>query len=338
MSANLLIVIFLAVCMGFSSCGQSPTASDSVKETENNADTEAISPDDMAVDLAIYDVRYQMPDSMVVHKTSEILSDKGDRTLSIQDFAILYNYYVFVRVYNNEGTKEQTKGAFLNKYLSSNRFYHSFIKYVQTLHEQSRTLLYQSIGAVLLNKRHTSICGKGNDLQPSEQDTTPVYKELKSILYNISDSMIIRKTASILLDNEIHHLSTSEFATIYAYYLIGGIDEAASEAISDYVCDKIHGDLSFTTSFIEHAQALKKKNKDELYRNIITDLAFSRYANSTIGEYADNLRSPEIIKAFLKTVSIPLYSELVLPEYKQLLTSISATISADWPSTTINNP
>ena len=338
MNTNILIIIFLAACMGFSSCEQSPPSSDAVKETEDVADTATMSLNDMAVDPAIYAVRYQMSDSLVVNKTYKILSDKEDRNLSAQDFAILYNYYVFVRVNNNEDTNGQIKSALLSKYFNSNQFYHSFIKYVQTLHEQGRDLLYKGIGSDLLNTRHTSIYGEGNNLKPTGHDTALVYKEIKSVLYNISDSMIIRKTTNILLDNKIQHLSTLEFATIYAYYLIGGIDEAASEAISDYVFSKFHSDISFTTSFIEHAQALKKKNKDELYRDIITDLAFSWYANNTTGEYEDNLKTPEKIKAFLREVSKPLYTELIQPEYKQLLISISATVSANRPSTAINEP
>lgn len=338
MNAKSLIIILLVCCMGFSSCGQSPTASEAVKEVQNDADTVAISLDNRSISYAIYVVRYQMSDSLVVHKTSEILSDKEDRVLSTQDFATLYNYFVFVRILDNEGTKGQIKRAFLRKYFNSTRFYHCFTEYVQTLHEQNRDLLYKGIGSYLLDKRHTSICGEGNDLQLAEQDTTPIYREIRFILYNTSDTMIICKTADILLNKETRHLSTSEFATIYSYYIISGIDEAASEGISDYVWDKFHDDANFTKSFIVHARALKKKNKDKLYRYIISDLAFSWYANSPTGEYCDNLRTPEIIKAFLKKTSKPLYTELIQPEYSQLLTSISATVSADWSSKTIDNP
>lgn len=329
MNTNLLIIALLATYMGFYSCGQKPAASNTVKEVQNDASSKTIHLDDLPISHTIYDVRYQMSDSLVVHKTAEILSDTEDRNLSIQDYAILYNCFVFVRIHKEERAKEVIKHAFLIKYLNGNRFYHSFVEYTQVLHEQSRDLLYQSIGAYLLNRRRKGCILDANKLQISERDTTYVYKEITSVLYNISDSMVFCKTADILLDTTIHNLSSSNFATIYTYYLIGGIDEAASEAISDYVFGKFHGDKSFTNSFVDYARLLKKENKDELYRDIITDLAFSWYANNTTGEYEDNLKSPEKIKAFLREVSMPLYTELISPEYKPLLTSISANISAN---------
>ena len=329
MNVNLLMVILLATCMGLSSCRQNTPSSDAVKEVESNADIATVSLDDWAVDHAIYNIRYQVSDSLVVHGTAKILLDRKDRKLSVQDGALQYNYFVFVRIHDEERAKELIKHAFLIKYLNSNHFYHSFVEYAKVLYEQSRGLFYKSLGAHLLNRRRKDCILDENELQISEQDTTSVYDGIKSVLYNISDSMVICKTTDILLDTNIHHLSTSEFATIYAYYLIGGIDEAASEAISDYVFSKFHSDISFTTSFIEHTQALKKKNKDELYRDIITDLAFSWYANNTTGEYEDNLKTPEKIKAFLREVSKPLYTELIQPEYKQLLISISDNVSAD---------